>query len=79
MSRPALIPAGLWPPRMPVEMAAGYCGEVSVESFLREVRKGTYPPPVINRGRRKIWLTTDLDQVIRSPESETGADVAADL
>lgn len=79
MSRPALIPPGLWPPRMPVEMAAGYCGEVSVESFLREVRKGTYPPPVIKRGRRQIWQRDDLDQAIRPPGSETGEDVAADL
>jgi hypothetical protein len=26
-TRPAIIPAGTWPRRMGVELAAGYCGE----------------------------------------------------
>ncbi|ODM77766.1 hypothetical protein [Bradyrhizobium elkanii] len=79
MSRATLIPPGLWPPRMPVEMAAGYCGEGTVEAFLREVRRGTYPPPVVKRGRRQIWLTIDLDRAIKPSGDETAVDVAADL
>lgn len=79
MVRRPTFPPGLWPPRMPVEMAAGYCGERSIEMFLREVRNGTYPGPVVKRGRRQIWLKDDLDQVIASPGRETEVDVAADL
>ncbi|MET4342004.1 hypothetical protein [Bradyrhizobium sp. RT9a] len=79
MSRPAAIPAGLWPPRMPVEIAAGYCGERSAESFLREVRAGTYPAPAVKRGRRQIWLKTDLDQVVLSRGGAAAADAALDL
>ncbi len=79
MSRPALVPSGLWPPRMPVEMAAGYCGERSAESFLREVRAGTYPEPAVKRGRRQIWLKTDLDQVVLSRGGAAVADAALDL
>lgn len=78
MTRPALIPPGLWPPRMPVEMAAGYCGERSAEAFLRGVRGGLYPAPAIKSGRRQIWLRDDLDRAI-APESATEADVAEDL
>lgn len=79
MTRPAALPPGIWPPRMPVEMAAGYCGERSAEVFLRAVRAGTYPAPVIKRGRKQIWAKDDLDQAITSPGLETAADVAADL
>lgn len=75
MTRPALIPAGVWPPRMPVEIAAGYCGEVSAESFLREVRAGTYPRPAVQRGRRQIWLKEDLDRAI-TPRAAAVAGVA---
>lgn len=79
MTRPAFIPIGLWPPRMPVEIAAGYCGERSAESFLLEVRAGTYPEPVVDRGRKKIWLKTDLDQVVLSRGGAAAADAALDL
>lgn len=79
--RPAVIPAGTWPPRMPATLAAGYCGEPSVESFLRRV--GTeYPQPAVNQGRRKLWLIEDLDRAIRPghPDaSGTVADVVEDL
>lgn len=78
MTRPAAIPPGLWPPRMPVEMAAGYCGERSAEAFLGGVKAGTYPAPRIKRGRRQIWWKDDLDQAIVQ-DGETAADVAADL
>ena len=56
MSRPPFIPPGLWPPRMPADMAAGYCGERSVETFLAAVRRGEYPQPRIKHGRRRIWM-----------------------
>lgn len=79
MSRPALVPAGLWPPRMPVEMAAGYCGEITAESFLREVRAGTYPKPVVDRGRKKIWAKDDLDQVVGRHAGGATEDAAEDL
>ena len=79
MTRPATIPAGVWPPRMPVEMAAGYCGETSAEVFLRQVRAGTYPAPVVKRGRRQIWAKDDLDRALFSGALGTVVDVAADL
>lgn len=78
MTRPATIPAN-WPPRMPVEMAAGYCGEVSAEVFLRQVRAGTYPPAVVKRGRRQIWARDDLDRAIGPSAAATVADAALDL
>ncbi|UGY03165.1 hypothetical protein [Bradyrhizobium quebecense] len=82
--RPATLLPSVYPPRQPAAMAAGYCGEVSVESFLREVKAGTYPQPAIKRGRRQIWLTAELDQAIARPTgqpcaNETAADVEADF
>ena len=79
MTRPALIPAGLWPPRMPVEMAAGYCGERSVDVFLAEVRAGTYPAPVVKRGRKQIWAKEDLDRAIHCHVGGATEDAAEDL
>jgi hypothetical protein len=35
MSRPSIIPAGSWPRRMSAPVAAGYCGEESVEAFAQ--------------------------------------------
>ena len=78
MTRSAVIPPGIWPPRMPVDMAAGYCGEASAQVFLREVRKGTYPEPVIKCGRRQIWAKDDLDRAMASG-GEAVVDVARDL
>jgi hypothetical protein len=73
-----MIPAGSWPRRMPAELAAGYCGEGSVEAFLRRV--GTeYPYPRVNDGRRKLWLRDDLDQAILPDELRRVADLAEDL
>jgi hypothetical protein len=79
MTRPAVIPAGTWPPRMPVEMAAGYCGERSAESFLRAVKANVYPEPRIKRGRKQVWWKEDLDRANGACETATGADVLADL
>lgn len=80
MARAAVVPLGTWPPRMPVEMAAGYCGERSAESFMCGVRAKIYPEPRIKRGRKQVWWKEDLDQAITpSGASATAADVLADL
>ena len=78
MTWPAAIPSGSWPRRMPAELAAGYCGELTVEAFLKRVGQ-EYPQPRVNDGRRKLWLRDDLDQAILPPELTTVPDVAADL
>jgi hypothetical protein len=59
-------------------VAAGYCGEESIEAFMKRV--GTeYPLPRVNDGRRKLWLRDDLDQAILPPDLANVPDVAADL
>lgn len=83
MSLPAAIPAGVWPPRLSAELSAGYCGERTVESFLRGVRDGTYPPPCVRKGKRGIWAKATLDLAIKpqdaAGDTATPADVLADL
>jgi hypothetical protein len=78
MVRLAVIPSGSWPRRMPAELAAGYCGEPTVEAFLARVGK-EYPQPRINQGHRRLWLKDDLDQAILPPDLRRIADVAEDL
>ena len=78
MSRPAVVPLGSWPRRMGAELAAGYCGEPSVDAFLGRVGR-EYPQPRVNEGRRRLWLRDDLDQAILPPELACVADVAGDL
>lgn len=79
MSRPAQVPVGAWPAQMPAELAAGYCGEVSVDAFLRRVGQGKeYPPADRGTGRRRRWLKASLDAALRV-ESETVADAALEL
>ena len=78
MPRPAIIPAGSWPRRMPAELAAGYCGEPTVEAFLKRVGS-EYPQPRIIEGRRRLWLRDDLDQAILPPDLRRVRDVAEDL
>jgi hypothetical protein len=78
MTRPPIIPAGSWPRRMPAGLAAGYCGESSVEAFMSRVGK-EYPQPRVNDGRRRLWLRDDLDRVILPPELANIPDVAGDL
>jgi hypothetical protein len=59
-------------------VAAGYCGEDSIEAFIKRV--GTeYPQPRVNDGRRKLWLRDDLDQAILPPELAVVRDLAEDL
>ncbi len=63
---------------MPAELAAGYCGESTVESFLKRVGS-EYPQPRITEGRRRLWLRDDLDQAILPPDLQRVLDVAEDL
>jgi hypothetical protein len=78
MRRSALIPLGSWPRRMGADLAAGYCGESTVEAFLKRVGR-EYPNPRVNDGRRRLWLRDDLDAAILPPELTRVADVAEDL
>lgn len=77
MSRPSVIPIGAWPRRMPAPLAAGYCGESTVEGFLKRVGK-EYPLPRVKEGRRQLWLIDDLDRVI-APRTAPAGDIAEDL
>ena len=78
MTRPAIIPAGCWPRRMSAELAAGYCGEATVEAFMKRVGK-EYPWPRVCEGRRQLWLRDDLDRAILPPELVAVRDLAEDL
>ena len=63
---------------MPAAIAAGYCGELTVEAFLKRV--GTeYPQPRVKEGRRQLWLRDDLDAAILPPELVLATDIAMDL
>src|SRR5262249_9549153 len=77
MSRPVVIPLGSWPRRMRAELAAGYCGEASVEAFIARVGK-EYPHPRVHEGRRRLWLRDDLDKAIL-PLDLRDRDAAEDL
>jgi hypothetical protein len=48
---------------MTADLAAGYCGEPTVEDFLNRVGK-EYPNPRVKEGRRQLWLIDDLDNAI---------------
>jgi hypothetical protein len=78
MPRPAVIPTGSWPRRMGAELAAAYCGESTVEAFIKRVGS-EYPQPRITEGRRRLWLRDDLDQAILPPDLQRVRDVAEDL
>lgn len=73
---PVAIPIGSWPRRMPVDLAAGYVGETSVEGFLKRIGKD-YPQPRVCEGRRRLWLKDDLDRAIVPSAYPT--DAAEDL
>jgi hypothetical protein len=75
-ARPASIPNGAWPRRMPADLAARYCGEKTIEAFLRRVGKD-YPLPRVKEGRRQLWLIDDLDRAI--VPTAYPADAAEDL
>ena len=76
MPRSAIIPTGSWPRRMSAAIAAGYCGEPTVEAFLKRVGK-EYPQPRVKEGRRQLWLRDDLDRAI-APDI-VPVDLAEDL
>ncbi len=59
-------------------MAAGYCGESTVEAFLKRVGN-EYPHPRVTEGRRRLWLRDDLDQAILPHDLQRVRDVAEDL
>ena len=62
---------------MSADIAAGYCGETSVEAFLSRVGK-EYPQPRVQQGRRRLWLRDDLDRAIVPPDI-ADRDLAEDL
>ena len=74
MTKPSIIPPGCWPRRMTAQVAAGYCGELSVDAFLSRVGS-EYPHPRVNEGRRRLWLRDDLDRAI-APEDLYDRDAA---
>lgn len=59
-------------------MAAGYCGESTVDAFIKRVGK-EYPLPRVKEGRRQLWLRDDLDAAILPFESAPIRDAAEDL
>jgi hypothetical protein len=63
---------------MRAELAAGYCGEPTVEAFLKRVGN-EYPQPRMTQGRRRLWLRDDLDQAILPSDLQRVRDVAEDL
>jgi len=62
---------------MAADLAAAYCGEQSVDAFLKRVGK-EYPNPRVAEGRR-LWLKDDLDAAILPAELSAARDVAGDL
>jgi hypothetical protein len=77
-AKPSIVPSGSWPRRMPADLAAGYCGEKSVQAFMKRVGS-EYPQPRVNDGQRKLWLRDDLDQAILPPDLANVRDLAEDL
>jgi hypothetical protein len=76
MTRAILV--GVWPRRMPADLAAAYCGEPTATAFLKRV--GTeYPQPRVNDGKRRLWLRDDLDQAILPADHRAPSDLAEDL
>lgn len=63
---------------MSAELAAAYCGEATVEDFLRRVGS-EYPRPRIDEGGRRLWLRDDLDRAILPPELLPVSDLEEDL
>jgi hypothetical protein len=63
---------------MCAELAAAYCGESTVQAFMKRVG-GEYPPPRVAEGKRRLWLRDDLDAAILPPELASIRDVAEDL
>jgi len=68
---------------MTAALAAGYCGEPSVEAFLSRI--GThYPDPTAGRGRTGLWLKDAIDEALdrlhcRTRQTRRPIQDAADL
>jgi hypothetical protein len=54
---------------MRAEMAATYCGEVSVPAFRRKVGS-VYPRPITRKGSRQQWDRRELDAVYERHQSK---------
>jgi hypothetical protein len=63
-TRAARTPHGAWPAEMRAELAAGYCDEPSVHSFLRKVERGIYSQPRREPGCLPKWSRLKLDRDI---------------
>jgi hypothetical protein len=72
------ILVGVWPRRMSADLAATYCGEPTVKSFLDRVGS-EYPYPRVNEGRRRLWLRDDLDHAMLPADLASPRDLAEDL
>jgi hypothetical protein len=46
---------------------------------VRGVKRGEYPPPIVNSGRRRLWLKDDLDRSIGAVDGLQIRDIAEDL
>jgi hypothetical protein len=64
MVRQPTYPSGAWPEEMTSDLAAGFCGEPSVEAFLRKVDLGIYPQPRREQGTRDKWHISKLRAVV---------------
>src|SRR2546430_16743168 len=78
LTGPVSFPPGAWPRRMCAAYAAAYCGELSIEAFLKRVGSD-YPLPRLKEGRRQLWLRDDLDKTILPSELVPITDIAEDL
>ena len=82
MTRPVRSPNGCWPLEMQSDMAAAFCDEPSVESFLQKVDLGIYSKPVVAPHCRNKWhrLKLEADAARRHGLSVDGTvEDAADL
>jgi len=77
MSRPVVL-VGVWPRRMPADLAAVYCGEPDAKAFRKRVGS-EYPEPCVKEGNRELWLKDHLDQAILPPDLANPRDLAEDL
>ena len=57
------VPYGAWPRLLNTDRSAGYVGETSRATFLKEVEDGIWPQPTVLRGR-KFWDRALLDQAL---------------
>jgi hypothetical protein len=80
MSRAVTIPLGSWPLEMTADVAAGYCGEPSTDSFSAKVAKGYYPQPTKCRGMLPKWHRAKLEAVIAQRHGlQLGSSIAEDV